>query len=94
MAIAVEQEWKGATLDQYDQINAKMDAASVSKWPLSHWVAKTETGIRVVDVWDSREDFQKFADEQILPLSKAVGVPTTPKFTFYEAHNYTPKDSG
>lgn len=28
-----------------------------------HWVAKMDTGMRVVDVWESREVFDQFAEE-------------------------------
>ena len=32
---------------------------------ISHFVTKTDDGIRVVDVWESQEVFQRFAEEQI-----------------------------
>jgi len=58
---------------------------------LFHWVTKTDTGIRVVDVWESRAQFEKFAAEKVGPLSAQVGISAAPKITFFEVHNYLTK---
>jgi hypothetical protein len=55
---------------------------------LFHWVTKTDDGIRITDVWDSKETFDKFAQEKIGPLSQEVGIAGPPEITFYEVHNY------
>ena len=55
---------------------------------LFHWVTKTGDGIRVVDVWESREAFDRFAQEKIGPITQEVGIPSAPELTFYEVHNY------
>ncbi|MGH2851626.1 MAG: hypothetical protein ACRDLP_13530 [Solirubrobacteraceae bacterium] len=54
---------------------------------LFHWVAGTEGGIRIVDVWESRERYERFA-EQIGPVAREVGYPSPPETTFYEVHNH------
>lgn len=91
MAVAVEMNFLGATLDQYDQILEKMGLTRRGAGPpgaISHWVAETDDGIRVVDVWDSREAFDRFADEQIGPYTREVGIESAPEIRFYEVHNY------
>ena len=45
-------------------------------------------GIRVVDVWESREVFDRFAQEQIGPYTREVGFESGPETRFYEVHNY------
>jgi hypothetical protein len=55
---------------------------------LFHWVTKTEGGIRVTDVWHSAEQFQAFADEQIGPITAAVGIAEPPVVTMHAVHNY------
>ncbi len=50
-------------------------------------MAATDEGIRVVDVWESQEQFDKFAEEQIGPHSRAVGV-AEPQSTVHEVHNH------
>jgi hypothetical protein len=91
MAIAVEQNFTGATIDQYDQIVGKMGLTPGGATPpgaISHWVAKTDDGMRVVDVWESREAFERFAQEKIGPYSREVGLESEPEIRFYEVHNY------
>jgi hypothetical protein len=40
-----------------------------------------------VDVWESREQFEKFAAAKIGPITAQAGVPAPPKVTFFEIHN-------
>ncbi len=91
MAVAVEMNFKGATLDQYDQVIEKMGFAHGGKGAphgLFHWVAQTDDGIRVLDVWDSKEAYDEFAQEQIGPYAAEVGIPAPPEVTYTELHNY------
>jgi hypothetical protein len=39
-------------------------------------------------VWESREAFQKFAQEKLSPISQEVGVLHPPDIQFFEVHNY------
>jgi hypothetical protein len=45
--------------------------------------------MRVVDVWESREVFDKFAQEQIGPYTAEVGI-GEPSMTYYDVHNTLP----
>jgi hypothetical protein len=91
MAVAVEMSFRGATREQYDQILQKMGLTPGGATPpeaISHWVAETDDGIRVVDVWESREAYDRFAQEQIGPYGAEVGITEPPETRFYEVHNY------
>jgi hypothetical protein len=91
MAIAVVLEFPGGTLEQYDEVMEKMgltDGGDTPEGALFHWVTKTGDGIRVTDVWETRETFERFAQEKIGPITQEVGVPGPPKTTFFEVHNY------
>jgi len=75
----------------YDEVIARMGFTPEGPGEpggLFHWVATTDDGIRVTDVWQTREIFDKFAAEKIGPITAEVGVPGPPKVTFYEVHNY------
>lgn len=94
MAVAVVLDFAGATLDQYDQVVEKMGfrpGGPGAPGGLFHWVTKTDDGFRVVDVWESKEQFDRFAQEKIGPLSAQVGFPGQPKVTVHEVHNYLTK---
>lgn len=91
MAIAVGMTFSGAPSKQYDEVVQKMGFQPRGSGPagcLFHWVTKTDDGIRVVDVWETNEQFESFAQEQIGPISAEVGIPSEPETTFSELHNY------
>lgn len=89
MAVAVEANFPGATLEQYDDAVKAMGLASGGQHPgaLFHWAAQTDSGVRVTDVWESKEDFERFAQEQILPASQQVGLPE-PEINYVDVHAY------
>jgi hypothetical protein len=90
MAVAVDMTFEGGTLDQYDEVMAKMGLVRGGPLPpgaISHFVTKTDDGIRVVDVWESQEAFGKFAEEQIGPFTRELGLPE-PEISFHDVHNY------
>jgi hypothetical protein len=91
MATAVQMDFKGATLDQYDQVIEKMGfrrGGPGAPGGLFHWVTKTDDGIRVTDVWETKEQFEQFGQEQIGPITQAVGIPSPPEVQFFEVHNH------
>ena len=91
MAVAVQQDFSGATLDQYNQVVEKMGftpGGPGAPGGIFHWVINTDDGIRVVDVWETREQFERFAQEQIIPYAQEAGFPGQPDVSFYEVHNY------
>jgi hypothetical protein len=91
MAVAVVMKFPGATLEQYDEVIGKMGFSPQGKGApegMFHWVTQTDDGIKVVDVWTSKEEYEKFAQEQIGPLSQEVGFPGAPEVRYHEVHNY------
>jgi len=91
VAVAIQMDFKGATLEQYDQILQKMGLGQQTPGPsgaLFHWVSKTADGVRVVDVWKDRETFERFSHDQIEPFSREVGITSAPAVQFFEVHNY------
>ena len=91
MPVAVVLEFEGATLDQYDQVVDKMGfqpGGAGAPGGLFHWVTETPNGFRVTDVWETREQFEAFADAQIEPSSQEAGITSPPKMEFHEIHNH------
>jgi hypothetical protein len=89
MAVGIVLDFDG-TLDQYDEVISKMGfspGGQGAPGSMFHWVAKTDGGLRVTDVWESREQFDKFAQEQIGPFTQEVGL-AEPAVSFYEVHNH------
>ena len=45
-------------------------------------------GWRVIEVWESEQDAQRFVKERLLPAFEAIGVPPPPPPEFWPVHNY------
>ena len=85
---AFEMFFPGGTTAQYDEVLQKMGLTDgrVPPGAQFHWVAEVDGGLRVVDVWDSAEQFQAFAAEQIGPFTAAAGM-SEPQVTSHEVYN-------
>jgi hypothetical protein len=91
VAVAVQLDFTGATLEQYDQINERiglLPGGPASPHEFFHWVMKTDDGFRVTDVWDSREAFETFAQDKLSPIYQEVGILQPPEVQFFHVHNY------
>ncbi len=91
MAVAVVLDFEGATLEQYDQVIEKMSLTPEGPGApggLFHWVTATDSGIRITDVWETKEQFEAFGAAQLAPVTAEVGIPNPPTITFHDVHNY------
>ena len=76
MAVALVIDFAGGTMDHYHQVVERMDLRGrMAPGGLFHAAGIYEGGLRVVDCWEDRELFMRFAEEQIGPQTKAVGLP-------------------
>jgi len=91
MAVGVQLDFRGATLDQYDGALERMGllrgGPSLPR-ELFHWVTKTDDGIRVIDVWETREAFEQFVEAKLRTVAPEVGLPFPPEMQFFDVHNY------
>jgi hypothetical protein len=68
-------DFPGGTLDQYDQVMERMQLGGENApGGIFHAVGMNGDDLRVVDVWESDEAFQSFAEIQIGPHTAAVGI--------------------
>jgi hypothetical protein len=91
VAVAVQLDFLGATIDQYDQMSERiglLPGGPAAPQELFHFVIGTEDGFRVLDVWESREAFESFAQDKLDPIYKEVGVRNPPQIQVFEVHNY------
>jgi heme-degrading monooxygenase HmoA len=58
---------------------------------IAHVMTKTPDGMHVVDIWESREDFEKFNEERLMPATqqvmteRGISMDPLPQPTFEEA---------
>jgi len=91
MAVAAQIDFKGGSLEQYDEVIKRMGfspGGAGGPGALFHWVSETDGGIRVIDVWQTKEAFEKFTQEKIGPITQLVGIPSPPEIQIFEVHNY------
>ena len=89
MAVVVIQDF-GATADEYDAVNAKLDAKSnPPAGMIIHTGSVTDDGMRVVDVWESEQHFNDFRDQRVGPTVVEVVGPDAgpPNIQVHEVHD-------
>ena len=93
MAVGVLMEFPGVTREQYDQLVQDLDLSGPLEGVLIHMCAPTpDGGWRTVDVWESQEAFERFANELLIPRAQALGFPQPSKRKFFEPyHTLTPQ---
>jgi hypothetical protein len=78
------------TAEMYDRVNAQADVvASPPDGLLCHCAGEVDGEWQIVDVWESREDAERFDEQRLGPaLEKVLGVrpPAPPPSTGYELH--------
>ncbi len=92
MKIGILMDVPGGTQAQYDETMRNLGLAlgqSEEGWPkgiLSHTAGPIKNGWRVVDIWESRDDFQKFFKERLGAAVKKAGLPAFEP-QFFDVYN-------
>lgn len=84
MAVCLVINIPGTTLEQYDEIRRAV-ADPLGEGQISHVAGATQDGICVVDVWESREDFDRFLEQRLGEQLGRAGV-AQPQITEFEVH--------
>lgn len=92
MPTVMSMQWNGVTQDQYTQI---MRALDLDKNPpagaIFHVAGFSSGSLRVLDIWESQQAFEKFQKERLNSAVQKAGITSQPKVEFYPAHNiYAP----
>ena len=84
MAVAMLLEWPGETQEQYERL---MDLVGLEADPpdggIFHVGGPMEGGWRVLDIWESEEAFERFANERLKRAVEQVGIPDMPEPEFF-----------
>jgi hypothetical protein len=92
MAIVMNMVWDGVTPEQYDQVRELVNWENDRPVGANFHVASFDRGaLRVTDMWDSAEDFQRFVEARLMPGVQQIGIAGEPDVTITEVHRtYTP----
>jgi hypothetical protein len=87
MATIMLMHWPEVTKAQYEaarkEVNWEKDVAKGGKFHVS-WFG--DDGLHVLDLWDSPQDFQRFVETRLAPVTAKLGIKTQPKVEFAESH--------
>jgi hypothetical protein len=76
MSVAFVLDFPGTSKQQYDEVVERMQLGGrMAPGGLHHYAGSYNGGWRVIDVWESAEQFARFRDDQIMPHTQAVGMP-------------------
>ena len=90
MAVCLIVQVPGATLEQYDSVRAAV-GDPLGEGQISHVAGVGGGNLYVVDVWESRADFDRFMQEKLGEPMAAAGVPE-PQITEFEVHSSEQRD--
>ena len=87
MAIVMNMRWSGVTKDQYDQALKVVDWEGNAPAGGKYHVASFDNeGLRVTDVWESAEDFNRFVEQRLMPGVQQIGIEGQPQVEITEVH--------
>jgi hypothetical protein len=88
--VAVVMDFVGATPPQLDQLLDSMGLRPEGKGPMGslfQWSRRTQDGVRVTEVWQSRHHFEVCLRDEIEPRLSEAGL-REPEITTYQVHTY------
>ena len=75
MAVVIVNDIEGGNQELYDKVNPKvMEEGRLPDGCQAHIAGPTDTGWRVITVWDSDEQFQQFRNDKLIPAMQEVGT--------------------
>jgi hypothetical protein len=78
VAVGMLMSLPGVTKEQYEQVNQKMWGKSpmppedAPEGLIVHTAGSTPEGWYVYDIWESKEHFQRFAEDKLAPATQAI----------------------
>jgi len=90
-SFGIVHRFPGGTKDQYEAGIARVHPpdGSLPVGQAYHAAGATDDGWIVIALWDSRESYERFRDETLMPGLQALGdagLPLSPQETTFEIH--------
>jgi quinol monooxygenase YgiN len=95
MPVAVVQDWVDDETERsttnYDAVSERLQAQpGPPAGLLVHTAGFTGNGFRIFEVWESREAFQRFLEDRLMPIVQEIAPDDDrqPDTTIYELHDF------
>lgn len=87
MATVMSMHWPDVTREQYEAVRKDVNwEGDVPKGARFHVAWFGADGFRVLDLWDTPEDFQAFVDQRLTPGVERVGIKSQPTVELGTSH--------
>ena len=87
MPVVMSMRWAGVTPEQYDAVREDVNwEGEPAAGGIFHVAAFDDAGLRVTDVWETAEDFQRFVDDRLMPAVRRAGLETQPEVEVLPTH--------
>jgi hypothetical protein len=88
MTVVTTLDVTGLTPDEYRAVLDRMEVETRPEPGIYlHLTVPTDFGFRVVEIWDSREGFEEFAQRRMVPALQALGIDRETAITIRPLHN-------
>ena len=88
MTVVSSLDVQGLTAPEY---RAVMDELGVERRPEDgiylHLTTPTDFGYRIVEIWDQKENFDRFVERRLAPANEAIGLDHATEITVTPLHN-------
>jgi hypothetical protein len=85
--IVMEMDWHGVTPEQYDEVRDVVGwETDPPEGGVFHVASFADGRLRVTDVWETADDFQRFANDRLTPGTQKVGIAGDPQVLIRPAH--------
>jgi hypothetical protein len=76
MPIVMTQQMPGITRELVEEVTAEMhfDKDGTPHGLIVHTATEMEGGVRIVDVWESAQDYEEFTHKQLIPALEKVAA--------------------
>jgi len=87
MATVMSMHWPEITKAQYEQVRGDVKwESNVPDGAKFHVAWFASDGLHVLDLWDSKADFERFMQDRLAAGIQRAGIQGQPKVEYSEAH--------
>jgi hypothetical protein len=80
-------KWDGVTAAQYEEIRKTVNwEGNHPKGAVFHVAAFGDNAVRVTDIWESADDFNKFVQDRLMPGVAKAGISGQPHVEIFPVH--------
>jgi hypothetical protein len=87
LAIVMNMRWDGVTPEQYEAAREQVGwEQRAPEGGLLHIASFADDGLRVTDIWETADDFNRFVEGRLMPVVREIGLQGDPDVAITAMH--------